>query len=261
MLNFLKGLRVVVFLQIALGFFLIGQLLLLVSKWIITLTYYNSNYKRGLKEDFYLMLMNLKFLIAPKIASKYFAGFPYQSLEYPLMFGDRAILRRLEEYGILGSISKEHTVLDLGCAEGFMGIKISQLTGASVLNVEHNEVAVKRGLSLIKFLKLSNVQYLLRDLRSFEPQNKFDRILAMAAYATDDGGIQMTLFEYLNLKNIKHKTSQIILIEPSELALKRASLHIKKFLPHVLIDTKNKDLDSLTDDDFKNNKNRSRTNC
>ena len=201
MLNFLKGLRVVVFLQIALGFFLIGQLLLLVSKWIITLTYYNSNYKRGLKEDFYLMLMNLKFLIAPKIASKYFAGFPYQSLEYPLMFGDRAILRRLEEYGILGSISKEHTVLDLGCAEGFMGIKISQLTGASVLNVEHNEVAVKRGLSLIKFLKLSNVQYLLRDLRSFEPQNKFDRILAMAAYATDDGGIQMTLFEYFSYLN------------------------------------------------------------
>ena len=42
---------------------------------------------------------------------------------------------------------------------------------------------------------------------------------------------------------------------PSELALKRGSLHIKKFLPHVLIDTKNKDLDSLTDDDFKNNKN------
>ena len=178
-----------------------GQLLLLISKWIITLTYYNSNYKRGLKEDFYLMFMNLKLLIAPKIASVYFAGFPYQSLEYPLMFGGRAILRRLEEYGILGSISKEHTVLDLGCAEGFIGIKISQLTGASVLNIEHNEVAVKRGLSLIRFLKLSNVQFLLRDLRSFETHNKFDRILAMAAYMTDDGGIQMTLFDYFSYLN------------------------------------------------------------
>jgi SAM-dependent methyltransferase len=201
MLNLLKRIRAVIFLWIALGFFLIGQLLLLISKWIITLTYYNSNYKRGLKEDFYLLFMNLKLLVAPKIASAYFAGFPYQSLEYPLMFGDRAILRRLEEYGILGSISKEHTVLDLGCAEGFIGIKISQLTGASVLNVDHSEVAVKRGLSLIRFLKLSNVQYLLCDLRSFEPQNKFDRILAMAAYATDDGGIQMTLFEYFSYLN------------------------------------------------------------
>ena len=197
-LNFFKNIKVIVFLWIALVFFLIGQLLLLISKWIISRTYYNSNYERGLKEDLYLVLQNLKLLTAPRIGNVYFAGFPYQSSEYPLLFGDRSILRRLEEYGILGSISKEHNVLDLGCAEGFMGIKISQLTGASVVNVEHNEVAVKRGLSMIRFLKLSNVKYLLCDLRSFESQNKFDRIIAMAAYMTDDGGIKISLIEYFS---------------------------------------------------------------
>jgi len=198
MLNFFRKLQVMLFLWIALVFFLVGQFWLLISKWIISRTYNKSNYKIGLKEDLYFMLQNLKLLSAPRIGNPYFAGFPYQSSEYPLLFGDRSTLRRLEEYGILGSISKEHYVLDLGCAEGFMGIKISQLTGASVVNVEHNEVSVKRGLSMIRFLKLSNVKYLLCDLRTFESQNKFDRIIAMAAYMTDDGGIQMNLSEYFS---------------------------------------------------------------
>jgi hypothetical protein len=89
----------------------------------------------------------------------------------------------------------------------------------------------------------------------FLPENIFNDSINIIDWGCGQAMASMTLFEYLNANNIKHKTSQIILIEPSELALKRGSLHIKKFLPNVLIDTKNKDLDSLTDDDFKNNKN------
>ncbi|MDI9311583.1 MAG: hypothetical protein QM535_15325 [Limnohabitans sp.] len=91
----------------------------------------------------------------------------------------------------------------------------------------------------------------------FLPENIFNDSIDIIDWGCGQAMASMTLFEYLNAKNIKHKTNQIILIEPSQLALKRGSLHIKKFLPSVLIDTKNKDLDSLTDDDFKNNKNNS----
>lgn len=89
----------------------------------------------------------------------------------------------------------------------------------------------------------------------FLPENIFNDNIDIIDWGCGQAMASMTLFEYLNAKNIKHKTSQITLIEPSELALKRGALHINKFLPSVTIDTKNKDLDSLTDDDFKNNKN------
>lgn len=89
----------------------------------------------------------------------------------------------------------------------------------------------------------------------FLPEIIFNDSIDIIDWGCGQAMASMTLFEYLNAKNIKNKTNQIVLIEPSELALKRGSLHIKKFLPSVIIDTKNKDLDSLTDDDFKNNKN------
>ncbi|MBE2255904.1 MAG: hypothetical protein IAE65_06850 [Ignavibacteria bacterium] len=89
----------------------------------------------------------------------------------------------------------------------------------------------------------------------FLPKNIFNGSIDIIDWGCGQAIASMTLLEYLNAKNIKHKSGQIILIEPSELALKRGALHIKKFLPNVLIDTKNKDLDFLTDDDFKNNKN------
>jgi SAM-dependent methyltransferase len=197
LLRLIKKVRVVAAVWVSLIFFLLGQAMFVISKILIMFNVYDLKYSRGLKEEIYIASQNFKLLLAPSIRSAYFGGFPYQSLEYPQLFGDRATLRRLEEYGLLGSISTEHSVLDLGCAEGFLGIKISQLTGANVLNVEHSQVAVNRGMNLISFLKLTNVKYALLDLRSFESQNKFDRILAMAAYKTDDGGVEMNLNDYL----------------------------------------------------------------
>ena len=68
----------------------------------------------------------------------------------------------------------------------------------------------------------------------------------------------MTLLEYLNDNEISHSISQITLIEPSQIALKRASLHVSKFINNTkIINTINKDLDSLAAKDFlKENKTR-----
>ena len=183
-------------LRVSLIIFVIGSLLLLVSRLLNNIFYYSHKYKTDIKESLSLVFWNLKLLLA-KSSKIYFTGLPYQSLEHPLIFGDRPTFKRLEEYGILSSISKQNSVLDLGCAEGFLGITISRLTGASVLNIDHNQEAVRQGLNLVRVLNLTSVRYFVGDIRSFSSKNKFDRILAMAAYKTDDGGIHMNLQEYL----------------------------------------------------------------
>lgn len=60
----------------------------------------------------------------------------------------------------------------------------------------------------------------------------------------------MTYLNFLNQINSKHKISNITLIEPSELALKRAALHVRKFNTKSKLFTVNKDLDSLLREDI-----------
>jgi len=55
----------------------------------------------------------------------------------------------------------------------------------------------------------------------------------------------IVLLEYLGEKNIDLNIDRVTLIEPSEIALKRASLHVKHFAPEVRTRTVLKDMDSL----------------
>mgnify|MGYP007101848011 CR=1 FL=1 len=69
-------------------------------------------------------------------------------------------------------------------------------------------------------------------------------------WSCGQGLASMVLYEYLRGKDIDLKTKRIVLIEPSEIALKRASLHVKHFDSEVLIKTVLKDMDSLTINDL-----------
>lgn len=64
------------------------------------------------------------------------------------------------------------------------------------------------------------------------------------------GLASVCFLEYLNDKGKTIEIEAITLVEPSEIALKRASLHIRKFNKSSVIYTINKDLDSLKNDDF-----------
>lgn len=64
----------------------------------------------------------------------------------------------------------------------------------------------------------------------------------------------MAYFDFLNQIGAKQEIKNLTLIEPSEIALKRASLHIRKFSPTIDIHTINKDLDALANKDFTKNK-------
>ncbi len=64
----------------------------------------------------------------------------------------------------------------------------------------------------------------------------------------------MTYYEFVSQNGHKQQTKNLTLIEPSEIALKRASLHVRKFDPTTEIHTVNKDLDTLVNKDFSKNK-------
>lgn len=68
----------------------------------------------------------------------------------------------------------------------------------------------------------------------------------------------MVYLEYLGIKEIEQIVNEIRLIEPSEIAIKRGALHIKKFEKNIRTITINKDLDSIEDNDL--NQNKSNTN-
>ena len=60
--------------------------------------------------------------------------------------------------------------------------------------------------------------------------------------------------EHLSEKGIDYSINKFTLIEPSEIAIRRASLHIRKFTVDTQIVTINKDLDSLENSDFEREK-------
>ncbi len=61
-------------------------------------------------------------------------------------------------------------------------------------------------------------------------------------------------FDFINKIRTTQRVKNLTLIEPSVIALKRATLHIRNFVPVTDINTVNKDLDSLVTEDFIKNK-------
>ena len=82
------------------------------------------------------------------------------------------------------------------------------------------------------------------------PKVFFKNEINIIDWACGQGMATMTYLDYLIRSDINQSCNQVTLVEPSELALKRGSLHVKKYLPHTNINTVNKDLDSLLDKDF-----------
>ncbi|WP_312920777.1 hypothetical protein [Empedobacter brevis] len=64
------------------------------------------------------------------------------------------------------------------------------------------------------------------------------------------GLASICFLQRLNEQDIDYFVSKFTLIEPSEIAIKRGSLHLRKFKSDIQIVTINKDLDSLENSDF-----------
>lgn len=83
---------------------------------------------------------------------------------------------------------------------------------------------------------------------SYLPNALFNDNIEIIDWGCGQGLATVSFLDYFN-KNIG-TLKKITLIEPSELAIKRASLHVQKLNSNIDILTINKDLDSLTSADF-----------
>jgi len=82
------------------------------------------------------------------------------------------------------------------------------------------------------------------------PKSFFERESDMIDWGCGQAMASMTYFDFICQIRAKQDIKKLTLIEPSEIALKRASLHIRSFSPATDIHTINKDLDALTNADF-----------
>ena len=83
----------------------------------------------------------------------------------------------------------------------------------------------------------------------FPFENTNEDYIEICDWSCGQGMASIVLFEYLSKNNIDLAIKRVTLIEPSEIALKRASLHVRHFNPEIDIRTVLKDMDSLESDD------------
>jgi hypothetical protein len=89
-------------------------------------------------------------------------------------------------------------------------------------------------------------------------QNDFQEEVEIYDWGCGQGLASVCFIEYINKQNINYSINKFTLIEPSEIAIKRASLHLRKFTANTQIITINKDLDSLEDSDFDSKRNKTK---
>lgn len=137
-------------------------------------------------------------------------------------------------------------------------ISVSQL--ASLQNKDEIFHSLGRGVSILEqeeqlysYLNsygLMHREKLISAYSHFPFENINENNIEIYDWSCGQGIASVVLLEYLNENNIGLTIDQITLIEPSEIALKRASLHVKHFSPEIKIRTILKDIDSLINRDI-----------
>jgi superfamily II DNA helicase RecQ len=83
-------------------------------------------------------------------------------------------------------------------------------------------------------------------------QNIFNQNITIVDWGCGQGLATVCFFDYLNQNHLQNKTKKVVLIEPSEMALERAKLHVNAYLKDEnKIHTVNKYLDDVTNKDIK----------
>lgn len=118
--------------------------------------------------------------------------------------------------------------------------------GVSILNEEKQLFAYMHSFGNMHYEKL---------ITAFEclPSDFYSNSINIIDWGCGQAMATMVFLEYLQYKEIEQTVHEIKLIEPSEIAIKRGALHIKKFKNNVKTVTINKDLDSIENKDLKQN--------
>ena len=129
----------------------------------------------------------------------YFYGQPYQALGILDVFGERPSEERFDLYGLRDVISKDDTILDIGCNCGFMGIITAYRTGCSVEGIDINPYMIEIGQLCAEYLHLSDsVSLKVQRFQDYAYTKKFSVIFSFATHWTDDENYRVDLVEHLS---------------------------------------------------------------
>ncbi|MFT4929602.1 MAG: hypothetical protein ACI8WB_005737, partial [Phenylobacterium sp.] len=90
------------------------------------------------------------------------------------------------------------------------------------------------------------------DALSIIPNDVFSKRALVYDWGCGQGIASLALLDYMNAISIERQINRVTLIEPSEIALRRAALHIKKLDGVTALATVHKDMDSLMGKDLIN---------
>ncbi|MCT4303358.1 hypothetical protein HZP20_03040 [Elizabethkingia anophelis] len=110
---------------------------------------------------------------------------------------------------------------------------------------------------LLAYLNSYGKMHYAKMMSAIDPveQKDLQEKLEVYDWGCGQGLASACFLEYLNNNGIEYSVNKFTLIEPSEIAIKRASLHLRKYTTNTQIITINKDFDSLDNNDFESNEN------
>lgn len=172
------------------------------------------------------------------------------------LLGKQRRLIAINDVGFIIESNTHYAQILSNCPRRFNSIRdiaISQLQ--EIQNSDEVFRSLGRGVAILEqeeqlfsYMKSYGLMHKAKLLSAFSifPFNEIrDKNIEIYDWSCGQGLASIVLLEYLMDNNIFLKTNRVTLIEPSEIALKRASLHIKHFDSEVRIRTILKDMDSL----------------
>ena len=172
------------------------------------------------------------------------------------LLGKQRRLIAINDVGFIIESNTHYAQLLSNCPRRFNSIRdiaISQLQ--EIQNSDEVFRSLGRGVAILEqeeqlfsYMKSYGLMHKAKLLAAFShfPFNEIkDNNIDIYDWSCGQGLASIVLLEYLMDNNIVLKTNRVTLIEPSEIALKRASLHVKHFDSEVRIRTILKDMDSL----------------
>lgn len=172
------------------------------------------------------------------------------------LLGKQRRLIAINDVGFIIESNTHYAQILSNCPRRFNSIRdiaISQLQ--EIQNSDEVFRSLGRGVAILEqeeqlfsYMKSYGLMHKAKLLSAFSifPFNEIrDKNIEIYDWSCGQGLASIVLLEYLMDNNIVLKTNRVTLIEPSEIALKRASLHVKHFDSEVRIRTILKDMDSL----------------
>ena len=172
------------------------------------------------------------------------------------LLGKQRRLIAINDVGFIIESNTNYAQLLSNCPRRFNSIRdiaISQLQ--EIQNSDEVFRSLGRGVAILEqeeqlfsYMKSYGLMHKAKLLAAFShfPFNEIkDKSIDIYDWSCGQGLASIVLLEYLMDNNIVMNINRITLIEPSEIALKRASLHVKHFDSEVTVRTILKDMDSL----------------